>query len=332
MNNNRVIVKSICTILIFSIINLSVHIYAYGKSTYNIDTNRKDSPSDFNLFLESCTQKELIQIAQSLRMLPDIEKSDFGKYGLNNYEYYANKVKESSALKPLRPSSFNDVSPDIALRALENGRIERELISVENIKLNIVWISSNTFSYPFKDKENVDYHTIVQWVAKKKGSSNEDVNSLPTFKLERKIVELYMAEIWDKLTPEQREELLNKLEKELGITIENKVGLITSTGIIAVTTLIASTYSILGAFTFYHVSMTFICSVGQLIGITFPFVVYTTAAKILPILTGPIGWTIFLTSVAAGLIFANMPYSDKVACFVMTVHNIKEQRLYGKSF
>lgn len=332
MNSNMVIIKIMCMILIFSILNLSVNIYAYGNSTYNIDKTRKDSPGDFNLFLESCTQKELILLAQSLRMLPDTEKSDFGKYGLNNYEYYADKLKESSAFKPLRPASFNDVDPDIVLRALENGRIERDLISVENIKLNIVWISSNTFSYPFKDKESIDYHSIVQWVAQKKGISDENVNILPTFELEKKIVELYMAEIWDKLTPEQREELLNKLEKELGIKIDDKAKLITTTGIAAISTLLASTYIFLGGFAFFSFSMKFIFLVGQVIGVTFPFVVYTSAAQILAILTGPIGWFILVSSIVLETIFLNMPSSDKVACFVMTVHNIKEQRLYGKSF
>jgi len=291
------------------------------------DLHTKDE-SDYNFtkMLETMSEEERIQLAIAFQMFPSLKKSDFGNYGLKKYEEYANSKEEASPERPLRPKTFNEVGPDVIRKAFEANRLSlADYIDPLALKKQLIWVSSSTITYPFRSNQ-VDYHSLVQWVARKKGVPDEQVQALPTFELERKIVDKYFEDLWNRLTPDQRRELLDRLEKELGKTIPNK-GAIALMGGGAALAALAGVVNLTG-FAFYIMMSVIICKIGAILGITFPFVVYTTASSVVAVLAGPIGWILAGTAFLGGFIWAQLPSVDKTASFIMALHFLKAQAFH----
>jgi len=280
-----------------------------------------DSDFKFTKMLETMSEEERIQLAVALQMFPSMGKSDFGQYGLKTYDNYADSKKDASEHRPLRPKSFNDVPPSVIQRAFAAGRLSPEdYIAPLALKKQLIWVSSSTFTYPLKSNA-VDYHSLVQWVAKKKGIPKENIQALPTFELEKKIVEKYFQELWDKLTPEQRKELLDRLEKQLGQAIPNKAAIALMGGGAALAAL-GTTVALTG-FAFYTTMSVIISGIAAIFGITLPFAVYTTASSTVAVLAGPVGWVLAGGLVLGGVIWSQLPSVDKTASFIMALHNLK---------
>ncbi|MCS7306160.1 MAG: hypothetical protein NZ602_13775 [Thermoguttaceae bacterium] len=142
--------------------------------------------TEFTEMLEHMNEEEKIQLAISLQMFPKLKKSDFGQFGLKAYDEYASTSEEASLEYPLRPKTFNDAGPEVIKKAFAAGRLNPEdYIAPLQIKKQLIWVSEHTFAYPFM-RNIVDYHSLVQWVARKKGVPAEQVQALPTFELEKK--------------------------------------------------------------------------------------------------------------------------------------------------
>lgn len=294
--------------------------HSWGKNTVD------DKPFIFNELIDSLSEDECIQLAMSLQLFPKIKREDFGKYGLLPYDQYVDRKENVTKEKPLRPNTFNQAPPEVIKRAIKAGRLSAEdYISPRAIKNGLLWVAYSTLKYPFLRTENIHYHEIVQWVAEKKGIEGDQVKALPTFQLERKIIEKYFAEIWDKLTQEQRKELLQRIEQQIGQQIENKGSLVLLGGGAAVAAL-GATVAFTG-FTFYTTMSVVICTVAGWFGITLPFSIYMGASSTVALLAGPIGWFIAATGVVGGAIWAAWPSVDKTAAFIMQLHFIKAQRL-----
>ena len=192
---------------------------------------RKDAAWDFNNFVTSCTLIERIQLMQSLKGL-DIKLDDsyFGTlYMLPSLDNFAKKEKDASATRPLKPKTFNDVAPETVQSAIENGKLKEDVVSRTSICEALrgkAGVSSRTWYGKKTDPDKIDYHKdVVQWLAEKKGIDEDQIKTLSTYHLERKITEKYFADIWDQLTPEQREQLLTKIENDTGSSIANKAGI-----------------------------------------------------------------------------------------------------------
>ncbi|NMC20842.1 MAG: hypothetical protein GYA33_10530, partial [Thermogutta sp.] len=170
-----------------------------------------NSPEEFDRMLEAMGSAERVSLAQSLRMLPDIPKGDFGRFGLLPYKAYPSAQT---------PKTYNDVPADVVLKALDAEAIDGELIAPESIRNQFLWVSSSVFTYP--TKYGVYYHDILKWVARKYGVADKDIKSLATFDLERKILEVSFIQVWDKLDEKGRLQVLNAIEQETGTTIERK--------------------------------------------------------------------------------------------------------------
>jgi hypothetical protein len=287
---------------------------------------KDESDYNFSKMLETMSEKERIQLAIALRMFPHLKKSDFGNYGLKKYEEYADRKEDASPERPLRPRTFNEVGPDVIREAFEKNRLSRDdYISSLALKKQLLWVSSSTITYPFKSNR-VDYHSLVQWVAGKKGVPEEQLQALPTFELEKKIVEKYFEDLWNRLTPEERKELLDRLEKELGKTIPNKAAIALMGGG-AVLAALGVTVSLAG-FAFYTTMSVIIYTIGAIFGITFPFAVYTTASSLVAVLAGPIGWILAGAAILGGIVWAQLPSVDKTASFIMALHFLKAQAFH----
>jgi hypothetical protein len=284
------------------------------------------SDSNFTTMLQTMSEEERIQLAIAFRMFPSLKKSDFGNYGLKKYEDYADRKEHVSAQRPLRPRTFNEVGPDVIRQAFEAGRLSpADYIAPGVLKKQLIWVSSSTIMYPFKS-DLVDYHSLVQWVARKKGVPKEQVQALPTFELEKKIVEKYFEDLWDRLTPEQRKELLDALEKELGQTIPNKGAMVLMSGGAAIAAL-GVTVGLTG-FAFYTTMSVMIYTIGAILGITFPFAVYTSASSVVAVLAGPVGWILAGGAILGGIVWAQLPSVDKTASFIMALHFLKAEAFH----
>lgn len=305
---------------------------------------RKETPQDFNDFLDSCNDTERVQLLQALGALKpsdmlswfpsDYKLKDeyFGKLkGLPNSDVFTTDKKKETASKLLKPETFNDVLPETVLDAVEKGILDKSEISTEAIRKALVWRAYNKTTYVFRSDEEVDYHGIVQWVAGKTGLETRQINSLPTFSLEIKIAEKYFETLWTQLSIEQRMTILNNVEKESGKILDNKTAVASLSGagaIAALQTFIAVNYG----FALYTALSSAIYAIGSTIGVTWPFYVYTTASHWLHsfAMVPVIGWVIEGALVSLGIYMLGSSEKDTVGVFVMTVNSIKIQRYMNK--
>lgn len=148
-----------------------------------------DTPEDFNNFLKSCTPTERIQMMYALHDLP---------------------------------SRYNTASLEIVLKDFDDGKLDENEISPEKIRKTLVWRAYNKMTYIFRNDKEVDYHGILQWAAGKLGLDSEKIKNYSTFDLEKEVAKKYFDNLWERLSPEQREELLNNFIKDKNLNTKNQ--------------------------------------------------------------------------------------------------------------
>lgn len=294
---------------------------------YRVNIDEKESPDRFSEFLENCTLEERIALMQSLRGLKQKIGTDcYGKLeGLCDRDKYAENEKSVTNCKPLLPKAFNDASPITVADAMAKGHLSEGLVSPLNIKKEMVWRRYNKTTYIFHEKDVLDYHhDYVTWAAKKCGINEEECMALSTFYLEQAVYKKKFADIWDKLNPEQRAELLTRVEKNAG-SVGDKIAIVSMSGAGAIATLSAT-----AAFTglaFYSTITSAMAVAAGWIGVTLPFTVYMTTVSAIGTITGPIGWCVAGGAVLVGGVAAGWPDKELIISFVMTVNAIKAKKL-----
>lgn len=217
---------------------------------------------------------------------------------------------------------LDQCSPD-RLNVLEQSlklknQVGTQPVRVAAIKKDVVWESSNVILYPLKDVETVDYHKIVQWVAKKHGVSNVAIDQEPTFILERLVLEQIFKEMWDKLSADQKRELLKKIDTSGQLDTETLAAM---GGTAALAALATTTY--LTGFAFYTTMSTVIHGVAGFVGVTVPFAAYVGASSTVAFLSGPFGWTLISIAVVGNLALLGRADLREVTEFVIQMHSIK---------
>ncbi|MDD2716579.1 MAG: hypothetical protein PHW04_11875 [Candidatus Wallbacteria bacterium] len=183
---------------------------------------------------------------------------------------------------------------------------------------NLSWAYGNAITGPYRSlfDSEVPYSTILRSVARRMKITVYDYWDDKT--IEGKIFENYLEAMWSGLTAEQKQQVLDNIAKELkdkGVDPSKIKGLVASTSISALIFTVTS----LG-FTPYIALTTFIHAIGVVIGVTFPFVVYTSATYLLSVLTGPVGWGL---AIAAGVwYFFNTNYTT-LTKFTIAKHVIE---------
>lgn len=213
--------------------------------------------------------------------------------------------------------------PQSDLREFGN-LVARDNASAEELTKHLIWLSSSTFTYPFKDKNNVDYHKdILSWVAEENGVGVS--GSYSSFYLERSVLESKFAQIWETLTPEQRTELLKNHVFD-GLSDSEKKALVAGTGAAAIGVLSATVA--FSGFAFYTAMSSVMAASAGLLGVTLPFSVYTGASSTVAALSGPVGWGIALIAGTGAAIWAAAPNPEKTAAFILALHTYKAKRAY----
>ncbi len=321
------------TICILATMLITILFYSQAVQIVNnyprIDVTRKETSADFKNFLDQCSLEDRIQLMQSLNGLDDIELADkyFGKLPhLNKLDKYTEDEDLASVELPLKPETFNDVPPATVAKAIDIGIIEENIVSGENICRELVWRRYNKSTYIFHNHNNIDYHKdIVQWVAGKHDIPESKINTLSTYYLEYAIAENFFAELWNKLTVEERTALLTQIETDSNSTIHDKLAIAGMSGAAAIAAL--STTVAFTGFAFYTTLSTTIATVAGIAGVTVPFAGYMAASSGAALLAGPVGWVIAGGALAASGIAMGWREVDTVTNFVITVNAIKTKYL-----
>lgn len=290
-----------------------------NQTAYAVETSRKDTADDFNAFLDRCSLEERVCLMQSMMGLDGakLKRHHFGKVaGLNDWADYADRRKDATPEKPFRPETYNDVAPATVMDAIERAILSEDVVSPDAIRRQLQWICFSKARYHFFDHGRVDYHKqALQWVCRKQDISDADIKSLSTFELESKLVERSFETFWNKLSPEQRLELLGNVENWTQTEINDKaavVGMSAGSALAAVGlyALFSSTTTVYAASAGY--------ATGVIAGST--------------MIGGPVGWGMAAVSLGVHTaIIYNWPDSQRTANFVITVHLIKERWIQDAS-
>lgn len=201
--------------------------------------------------------------------------------------------------------------------------LQHAAVDADDIQAKVLWLSTNIFAYPFMKASKLDYHKLVAWVAEEAGVRKPIVNSASTFTLERELFKMLFAQLWDKMTAKQREDLLKKMDSA-GL-IKDKAAMAAMGGAGALAAL--STTVAFTGFAFYTTMSMAIASVASAIGVVLPFAAYGSAASLIGILSGPIGWVIMGLSALGGLALAGRANLQKTTAFVAQIHALKVEAL-----
>ena len=199
----------------------------------------------------------------------------------------------------------------------------------EEISKQLIWKSSNITTYPFKDKNNPNYHYILKWTAEKIKVDKSYLNGT-TFDTERVVLLKVFANMWDKMTKEEREKALKNTSS---LTVEQKTAIVAGTGTAAAATI--ATLATVGGFAFYTTMSSIICSAGTAIGCTISFVGYEGAATMAGALSGPVGWACIAGGGVLTVALAGSADAQDTALLIIAIHLLKaeaiKEKLHGAS-
>lgn len=170
--------------------------------------------------------------------------------------------------------------------------------------------STHAFKRWFGEKPT--YHQVLERVADHVGVSSAGLER----ELEARITEKLWTDIWNRLTPTQREELTRKLQEEAGRAGVKgaKTIAIGGAGLLAAN---------LGGFATYMMASTVVGALTGILGLTLPFGLYMGLSSAISVLLGPVGW------VGLGL-FAiwrlGQPNMKKVTPAVVMLHTIRARQ------
>lgn len=203
---------------------------------------------------------------------------------------------------------------------------DKEVFDVGGVKKEVLWIVSNPAKFLVLDKVNYNYHeAVVGWVAREYGLDEKFISTSPTFILERGILGTLFLRIWDRLAPEHRGEILDKIYRDG--TEANKL-LLRRVDANAASQKLSSTGCFAGL-AFYTTMDAVIFSAANFFGLTPPFgnayANYRNSEDALP---GPIGSAIAGLAALDSFGLPGRSISNRAAAFVTQLHYLKVQSLH----
>ncbi len=126
------------------------------------------------------------------------------------------------------------------------------------------------------------YKEIVQQTARQLGISYRNYET--SSEIEVKIAQHVMETVWENMTPEQRQQMDAEL-KATAAKYDKGAELLSNVSIFG-----ALTAAKLSGFGVYLLASTTLGAITGVIGITLPFVIYTSMSTMLAVVIGPVGW------------------------------------------
>jgi hypothetical protein len=241
----------------------------------------------------------------------------------NKQKWDENDFARFAALLPLEQLQLLRISLGVAEPGEAIPATVDRAAWIKEITDQAVWVSSNILTYPFK---GFRYDEMARWVAQEYEVAPAQATGESTFKVEQAIQTQLFVGIWDKLTPEQRAKSLEQMDPDGKLEDPAAIALMTGT---AAAGAIAGA-ALLSGFAFYTTMSSFICAAGGLLGLTFPFAVYTGASTAVAFLaTNPIGWAILGLGALASLAWLGGANEQKSAAFVCQVNALRAAAWMG---
>lgn len=188
---------------------------------------------------------------------------------------------------------------------------------VQDIKKELVWVSSHWVTYKFKDTENVYYHDIVKWLAGKFDVDSNQIENSSTFYLEQLILCKIFDYYWINLSEEEK----NKILDEVGIKEQEQRNVAKKCGMAH---LLAAKMVKDAGFKPYIFIVKVISKIGKILGIKIPPEIFSNATwllkRIISLANDPRVKIIFALIAAANI---GAPNIEKTARFVLTANMIK---------
>jgi hypothetical protein len=192
-----------------------------------------------------------------------------------------------------------------------------------DIQKHALWLSSNVLIYPFRDETKHSYHDLTIWVCREAGIPESKIQTASTFTLERELHQLLFVQLWDKLTPQQRNDLLAKVDLNGAIKDKTAIAALSGAGAVAA---LSATVAFTG-FAFYTTMSVTIATVASTLGVTLPFATYAGASTIVGVLSGPVGWAVMGLATLGGLALAGRSNIKQTTALIAQVHALKVEAL-----
>jgi uncharacterized protein YaaW (UPF0174 family) len=158
--------------------------------------------------------------------------------------------------------------------------LEAEGPAAKHLAAALLWNSTSLLQYVFTNGPT--YYQIVQSVARRLKIRADDGDSVEH--LECEISQHLFKTMWEKMTPEQREELTKKLKEAMG---DENFNAAFKTGASLYAALMAANLSGFGV---YMLATTVLGALTSTLGLTLPFVAYTAVTRAISVVIGPVGW------------------------------------------
>ncbi len=161
--------------------------------------------------------------------------------------------------------------------------------------------------------KKMDYHKEVKWLAKKIGIHAIYLNMATTFQLENLICQRLFISMWDRLSEEQRKQVL----LESGMDSTQASGIVSMSGAAVLAGM--GTMAAMGGFAFYILMAKTVVVIAAVLGIP-----AATTITAISVMCGPIGWGVAAVAAVAG---AAMVWGgadvQKMAGFIVQTHMYK---------
>lgn len=181
-------------------------------------------------------------------------------------------------------------------------------------------VSRHWATRPFTD---FNYHETVKWTAEKLGIHKAVCDHATTFQLEHKICEHLFSQMWDKLTPSQKEQVLK--EASLPAEYAQKSGAAICAAISATITTTAVTASAMGFAFYILMAKTVVVVAAATLGVS-----AATTITTISLFCGPVGWAVAGVAAVTTLSLIGRADVRKCAAFIIQIHMTKVNAL-GKS-
>ncbi len=176
---------------------------------------------------------------------------------------------------------------------------------------------------------HVEWHEIVKRACYWAGVDGISYDHKTSFQSEQALIKKLLADRWDRLSKEQRSDVINKAPELSGLSSSQKAAILTGSGGVLVATL--SSTILLSGFAFYTTMSSVLCASAGALGVALPFGAYMGASSAAAILSGPLGWTIAALGVGGGVfMYFEEGDKEKVIKMVVATHLIKVRVLENK--
>ncbi len=262
-------------------------------------------------FVPGCSQKEKAPISKAA---PYVKPREI--WTANHFFEFLQALPPDSMLRLHKSQGL--LSQDATTTHLAGPEADARAIQKQLLRL-----SSSAFTRPFRDASKLNYHDAVVWIAKKVSIAPTLIDNSPTFHLEQLINKQLFVQLWDKLTPDQRSDLLNKIDSNGKVA--DSAAIVAMSGAAALAAL--STTVAFTGFAFYTTMSLTIAATASVLGFTLPFAAYTGASTIVAALTGPIGWGVIGVASLGGLALAGRANVQKTTVLLTQLHALKVEAL-----